>query len=74
MTAPPTPATMGVAQIGQERKVESMNCDNYEAQKHEAQATHRIGVGSEKWRVCEECYDAIIADAMAGKVGIWDCN
>lgn len=52
-----------------------MVCDGWNKDiDHEPQATHRIGVGSEKWRVCEECYDAIIADAMAGKVGIWDCN
>ena len=51
-----------------------MNCDNYEAQAHEAQATHRIGVDSGKARVCEACYNAIIEDAIAGKVRIWDCN
>ncbi len=51
-----------------------MNCDNYEAQAHEAQATHRIGVDDGKARVCEACYDAIIADAIAGKIRIWDCN
>ena len=74
MTAPCKPAMMGVAQIGQERKESAMKCDNYEAQTHEAQATHRIGVDSGKARVCEACYNAIIEDAIAGKVRIWDCN
>jgi hypothetical protein len=51
-----------------------MKCDNYETQTHEEKATHRIGVDSSKARVCEACYDAIIADAIAGKVIVWDCN
>lgn len=54
-----------------------MKCDSWTRELNdicEAEATHRIGVGSQKWRVCEKCYDAIIADAIAGKVGIWDCN
>lgn len=53
-----------------------MDCDNYQkAENHEEQATHRIGVGAgSKWRVCEACYDAIIEDAIAGTVQIWDCN
>jgi hypothetical protein len=58
-----------------ERRI-TMVCDNYQkAENHTEKATHRIGVGAgEKYRVCQTCYDAIIADAIAGKVRIWDCN
>ena len=53
-----------------------MDCDNYQKAKDhdEVPATHRIGVDSQKWRVCEACYDAIVEDAIAGEVQIWDCN
>lgn len=53
-----------------------MECDNWvQEQGHTAKATHKIGVnGGEKWRVCEKCYEAIIAAAMAGTVSLWDCN
>ena len=53
-----------------------MKCDNWDQpESHDAKATHKIGVGGGyKLRVCEACYDAIIADAVAGKVDIWDCN
>ena len=55
--------------------MDKMVCDGwFQDLDHTPAATHRIGVGSQKWRVCDECYDAIIADAAAGKVGIWDCN
>ena len=51
-----------------------MNCENYKTQKHEAKATHRIGVDSRKARVCAACYDAIIAEAIKGKVVVWNCD
>jgi hypothetical protein len=55
--------------------MDKMVCDGWNQDlDHTPAATHKIGVGSQKWRVCEECYDAIIEDAAAGKVGIWDCN
>ncbi len=56
-------------------QMDKMVCDGWNQDlDHTPAATHKIGVGSQKWRVCEECYDAIIEDAAAGKVGIWDCN
>ena len=60
---------------GEESTMDKMVCDGWNQDlDHTPEATHKIGVGSQKWRVCEECYDAIIDDAAAGKVGIWDCN
>lgn len=50
-------------------------CDGWNTDiEHAPVATHRIGVDGEKWRVCEDCYDRIIADAEKGLVVLWDCN
>lgn len=52
-----------------------MKCNNWVQQdSHDEVATHRIGVDSNKVRVCEACYNAIIAAAIAGEVQVWDCN